>query len=168
MKKIERYWISEAGYQKLEEKYDRLLQEEIDIQKQIGESVKMDNDLRENPDYMSLQSKAMSEMKFHLAKTKAVLAACDIIEQSERYLNDDDSDVYIGSKVSLRYEDGAREEYTILGYDEGDLETDVISYLSPLGSALLERKMGQTFRFKNGDYEEEITILRIQKGGRER
>lgn len=107
------YWVSREGFKKINDKYDAVLQEEIKIQKQIGDSVRMDNDLRENPDYMALQTKAMTEIKTKIAKVKEVLFSCKIIEDSVEYQNADNSEVFIGAVVSLKYSDESQEQFKI-------------------------------------------------------
>lgn len=158
------YWLSKEGYKKLNAKYDAVLQEEIDIQKQIGDSVRMDNDLRENPDYMALQTKAMTEIKVKIAKIKEVLFNSKIIEESIEYQEANNDKVFIGSIVKIEYEDGTQEKYQILGYGESDLDQDIISYLSPLGASLLGKKSGEFFEFINNEYKEMIKILEIKRG----
>lgn len=159
------YWVSRLGHKKLNEKYEAALQEEIYIQKQIGDSVRMDNDLRENPDYMALQTKAMTEMKVKINKIKEVLFNCKIIEDSIEYKVSDNSEVYIGAHVKVEFSDSYVEEYRILGYDEADIDNNIISYLSPLGNSLLGKKIGETFEFINNDFKELIKIIGIQRGG---
>lgn len=157
------FWVSKLGYDLLNKKYDAALNEEIEIQKQIGDSVRMDNDLRENPDYMALQTKAMTEMKVKINKIKEVLFNCKIIEESPEYLETGNDVVYIGSKVKLVFE-GLIEEYTLLGYDEANLDENIISYLSPLGQALIGKAVGTTFEFVNNDYKEMVTIVEVGRG----
>lgn len=157
------YLVSKNGLKKLESKYDSLIKQEKEIQNQIGESVKMDNDLRENPDYMLLQSKAMTEMKYQLDKVKQVLRDVRLIENEATFIKANNSKVYIGSKVKVLHEDNEVETYIILGYDETDLEKGIISYLSPLGKALLNKELGEKFLYVNNDYHEEIEILSIQR-----
>jgi transcription elongation GreA/GreB family factor len=54
----------------------------------------------------------------------------------------DGSEVTLGSRVILRDVEGRRSEFTILGPWELDLDRGYISYLSPMGKALLHRKVG--------------------------
>jgi transcription elongation GreA/GreB family factor len=46
---------------------------------------------------------------------------------------------------------GENEEYTILGPWESDPDNRIISYLSPLGNAILNRKVGEKFEFSIND-----------------
>ena len=53
------YYVTYEGYQKLIDEIQ--LQDKLysDIEKEMGNSAKRDNDLRENPEYMELRVKAM-------------------------------------------------------------------------------------------------------------
>ena len=57
---------------------------------------------------------------------------------------------------------GADEEYTILGPWESDPNRKVISYLSPLGSRLYNRKLGEELKFTLNEKEYEYRIDRIE------
>jgi len=160
----EYYWISKKGLKNLENQYEAILKEEIETQRKIGESVKMDNDLRENPDYMQLQTKAMTELKYKLNKTREVMNSCRVIEESSHYQNFDEGIVSIGSKVTIEFDDEDFEDFTILGYGESDLDENIISYLSPLGQALLNRRQGESFIFENDSFTQKIRIIKIVKG----
>ena len=53
--------------------------------------------------------------------------------------------VSLGSKVDFVDEDGEAYTYEIVGTTEADVEQGRISNESPIGNALLERKVGDTF-----------------------
>jgi transcription elongation factor GreB len=61
--------------------------------------------------------------------------------------------VVFGSTVTLRdKESGNRETYTILGVDELDLAADAVSWISPIGKALLGADLGATISFEKGRF----------------
>ena len=71
-------------------------------------------------------------------------------------ISDDTSFVHIGSKVTVYDEEMDEEEtYEITGSMEADPMANKISNESPVGSALLKRKVGEsvTVHAPNGDYE---------------
>lgn len=69
--------------------------------------------------------------------------------------------VFFGATVEVEDEDGRRRRYQIVGEDESDPERGRVSYVSPLGRALLKRKVGElvTVRRPAGDLEVEITAI---------
>jgi transcription elongation GreA/GreB family factor len=50
----------------------------------------------------------------------------------------------------VRDKDGATETFTIVGVDELDLEQDAISWISPVGKALLAADMGAWIKLEDG------------------
>ena len=58
------------------------------------------------------------------------------------------SSVKIGSKVTVKLEDGTKENYAIVGSAEASPGEGKISNESPMGSALLNRKVGDAVEFE--------------------
>ena len=73
---------------------------------------------------------------------REMLAELNHVREIEPSMQDGEH-VTLGSKVTLKAEDGRRVTYTLLGPIEADNEKGVLSYLSPIGAALLGRKVGQ-------------------------
>ncbi|MBR4179295.1 MAG: GreA/GreB family elongation factor, partial [Treponema sp.] len=60
-------------------------------------------------------------------------------------------------------ETGKDEVYTILGPWESDPDNNIISYMSPFGNAIMERKAGETFTFVVNEHEYNYTVKEINK-----
>lgn len=160
----EQYIISKQGLEMLKAELEEVLQEEKETQLLIGESVKMDNDLRENPDYMQLQTKAMFELKYRLEKIRNVLARVTLLEEQNSYKNFTGKTVIVGSVVTLYYEEWQeKEKFTILGYGESNIDADIISYLSPLGQALIGKEVGDKIVFKTEEFVQNIKICSVER-----
>ena len=71
--------------------------------------------------------------------------------------------VSVGSVVELRIPDGSTTRYTILGVWDGDPEHHVISYKTPLGAAVMGKKVGETVKVKTGATEESYSIVSIAR-----
>jgi transcription elongation GreA/GreB family factor len=71
--------------------------------------------------------------------------------------------VSVGSVVEVRVSDGATTRYTILGAWDGDPEHQVISYKTPLGTALIGKRAGETVKLKTGAAEESYSIVSIAR-----
>ena len=69
--------------------------------------------------------------------------------------------VRFGSSVTVREKDGEESTYRIVGVDEIDLERDWISFLSPIGRALMNARVGQFVRIKLPACEKELEIVSI-------
>ncbi|MGB9341675.1 MAG: GreA/GreB family elongation factor [Polyangiales bacterium] len=74
----------------------------------------------------------------------------------------EDGRVYFGSWVTIEDEDGGTRTYRIVGPDEIDSEKKWISMDSPVGKALLSRKLGDeiTLRRPRGEVTCEIIVVR--------
>ena len=73
--------------------------------------------------------------------------------------------VSFGTKVTLRNDDSGKEEvFTILGPWESDPDNNIISYLSPFGGNLLNRKEGESLTFTINERSYKYTIQKISKG----
>lgn len=141
-----KYYVTREGYEKL---YDDInMQDKLhdEVEKKMGESVKRDNDLRENPEYMLLRVQAMygvpNEKKELLLKYYNAV----IIEEMDEYINWDGVTVIRKCDVELEI-DGVTEKYTILGENEGDLNKGILSCAAPLVKSILGKKVGQTIVF---------------------
>jgi transcription elongation GreA/GreB family factor len=71
--------------------------------------------------------------------------------------------VGVGSVVQVSGPSGAIADYTILGAWDGDPDNRIISYKTPLGAALLGRKIGDSVKLKIGGAEEAYTVVGISR-----
>ena len=58
--------------------------------------------------------------------------------------------VGFGATVTVQDEKGLTETYTIVGVEELDLDPDAVSWISPIGKALLAADMGHSIRLPDG------------------
>jgi transcription elongation GreA/GreB family factor len=58
--------------------------------------------------------------------------------------------VTFGATVTLKDEKGLTETFTIVGVDELNFERDAVSWISPLGKALLAADMGDWMKLEDG------------------
>jgi transcription elongation factor GreB len=70
--------------------------------------------------------------------------------------------VFFGATVDVEGEDGAKSTYAIVGEDESDFKIGRISWRSPVGRALLGKRIGDiiTVRRPVGEIELEIVDVR--------
>ena len=151
-------YLSKKGKALLEEKINLIDKEIIDTYKQMGESTKIDNDLRENPEYNELQNKVSYKLPLEKSKLKETLNNSLIIEEQDFYKNFNGNEVIIGSKVTLLY--GDKEEiYLIVGNGEDDPFENIISYNCDFAINLIGKKINEEFKYRNFN----IKILKIEK-----
>jgi transcription elongation factor GreA len=75
----------------------------------------------------------------------------------------DSATVQIGSRVRVRYDDGAEETLTIVGPSEADLLRGSVSSDSPAGEALLGKAAGDKVSAGTGDDDVTLTVVSIGK-----
>ncbi|WP_374442393.1 transcription elongation factor GreA [Stella sp.] len=61
--------------------------------------------------------------------------------------------VQFGSRVTIERADGRRQAFRIVGEDEADPSAGSISWVSPMGAALLRREEGDVVRVAGGEVE---------------
>lgn len=109
----------------------------------------------DNPILFQVEAKERGLME-EIAKTKKRIAGAEVVKT----LGGSDRVVF-GSKVKVCFSDGVVEAFQILGEVDSDLGADVISYLSPLGQALLGKKRGERVSFTAGVTKEDVQIFEI-------
>lgn len=129
--------ISVQGYKALEEELARLKSERPEIIQAIKEA-REEGDLRENAGYDAARERqGMAEARIKYIESR--MALYQVIDLDT--LNGDK--VIFGATVDLEDVDsGEAKIYTILGPDEADPSKGSISFLSPVGQALLGREEG--------------------------
>ena len=120
-------YISRNGKLLLEEKLLTIEKEITETYRLMGESTKIDNDLRENPEYLELQTKVSYKLPLEKSKIKEILNTSLIIEEQDFYKTFTGEKVIIGSVVTLLY-NYVEEIYKIVGYGEEDPFNNIILY----------------------------------------
>lgn len=132
--------LTPEGLQKLEQELEflksvkrREIAERIKVAREFG-------DLTENSEY--------DEAKNEQAFIEGRIAALEKTLRNARVVVDEDVDpraVNVGSTVTLRdAETGEVFSYTIVGSSEGNPKQNRISYQSPVGRAIMGRRVGET------------------------
>ena len=151
-------YITRNGYEELYRSFLNVDNEILETNNKKGESVKLDNDLRQNPEFMQLRVKAMYELPKKKEKLLKKYKDAIIIEDMDSYKKFDGQTVIIGSIVEIDF-GGEKCTYTILGTDEGNLEEGVLSCDAPIAKALIGKHVGDTVIFNDVM----ILILTIEK-----
>ncbi len=68
---------------------------------------------------------------------------------------------YFGAWVTLETEDGSERRYRLVGPDEFDVESGLISVDAPLGRALLGKREGDVVQVRRPSGTAEVTLLEI-------
>jgi len=123
--------------------------------KAIGEAMEK-GDLRENAEYKAALEK-QDQLKATASKLEAEINQAKALERDKV----NTSIVDVGVRVTLKTPDGNKEIYQILGPWDVDFKKNIISYHSPLGKALLDRRVGDSVEFTFGNEEKKYIIESI-------
>jgi transcription elongation factor GreB len=81
-----------------------------------------------------------------VTELEQILASVHVVDPPEP----PSKSVTFGSTVTVQDKKGATETFTIVGVDELDFERDAVSWISPLGKALLAADMGDWIKLDDG------------------
>lgn len=145
------------------EKFEEL-NKELDFlkttrRKEIAESLEYARslgDLSENAEYQEAR-----EMQ---AATEERIQKLESILKSAKIVSHKVSDtVSLGSEVTIQ-KDGEKEthDYKVVGSEEANIHERKISYLSPLGEAMMGKKKGDEFTFMTPNGKQHYKILTVK------
>lgn len=151
------FYVTKEKLQELQKEYDSLLA--IDHDKAMAEEApKMVESDDLNPEFVSFQEEVGS-MRARIDELKVILDNHEIIKKPPKEKQDF---VHLGAKVKLEGS-GVADEFVIVGTLEAHPELGKISNESPVGAALMGRKIGDeividspekmTYKIKNIKYE---------------
>ena len=137
MATVEKMPMLAEGYQKLSEELKRLKAERPLIVDAIEEA-RAHGDLSENAEYHAAKER-QGQVEASIADIEDKLSRAQIIDPKE--LSGDK--VVFGATVTLLDEDDKPIKYQIVGQTEADASKGRISYNSPIGRALIGRKVDE-------------------------
>jgi transcription elongation factor GreA len=138
--------------------YQELVQKKIPANSKEIAIARSYGDLRENHEY-----KAAKEMQKILMRRKEELEAQLSRARGTDFSNAKTDAVNIGTVVqATNLESNQSESFTILGAWDSDPDQGVISYLTPIGQALLNRKVGDEVEFELHDTKRRLRIENIE------
>ena len=149
--------LTQEGYDKIEKELEFLRTEK---RTEIAERIKVAlgfGDLSENSEYDEAKN-AQAENEGKIAELENKIRHAKIIDEKEI----DTKTVQIGNTVKLYDVEFEEEvEYKIMGEDESDPLAGKISNTSPVGSALLGKKVGDIVKVQTPGGESTYKILSI-------
>ena len=129
-------YITPEGERRLREELEQLWREERPRVTQAVSAAAAQGDRSENAEY-TYGKRRLREIDRRVRFLRKRLEGMVVVSQPPG----DPRRVFFGAWVELESEDGARRRYRVVGPDEFDLEPGYISMDSPLGRALLTRRL---------------------------
>ncbi len=149
-------YISPEGHRKIVEEYNWLLKTERPrITAEVTYAASL-GDRSDNAEYR-FGKQRLREIDRRLQYLGKRLDGIEVVDAS-KFTGDT---VLFGATVTFEDEDGETQTWTILGEDEVDTGKHHISYVSPLGRALLTKRKGDTVEFDTPKGRREVTILSV-------
>ncbi len=131
----EKVYLTREGLQKLQDEYDQLVNfrrkevaEKLQKARELG-------DITENAAYDAARDE-QAFVEGRIEELEAILKKVEVVEEEKAGV------VSVGSRVRVHL-DGNEQEFQIVGAPEADPAAGKISHESPLGRALLGKKVGE-------------------------
>ncbi|MCS7067549.1 MAG: transcription elongation factor GreA [Meiothermus sp.] len=137
-------YLTAEGKARLEQELAYLKTEKVQqIADEMGRAI-AEGDLRENAGYDEAR-RAMWQNNSRIAELEDILSRVQIVESG----NGVPTEVQIGVTVELETSTGQRMSVTMVGSHEADVFSGKISNESPLGQALMGKKVGDEVQVKS-------------------
>jgi transcription elongation factor GreA len=133
-------YYTEEGLQKMKDELHHFRTVERKIATQAIVDARDKGDLSENAEYDAARE-AQALLELRIAKLEDIIANARIVDESKLDL----SKASILTTVRIKnLNNGAMMKYTLVAENEADLKAGKISVDSPIGKALLGKKVGET------------------------
>lgn len=135
------YRLTKDGIQELKDELTKLIAERAEVADKI-KTAREFGDLAENSEYQ-LARQEQEKNEARISELEHILANSTEIKKPAG-----DSKVQLGSLVALVSDNGAKKEFQVVGTVEADPLEGKISDESPIGQALLGKKVGEAVDIK--------------------
>jgi transcription elongation factor GreB len=150
-------YITTRGLERLKSELHELLTVERPKVVEVVAWAASNGDRSENADY-TYGKKRLREIDRRLRFLQKRIDAAEVVDPV-RQCGDK---VLFGATVTVLDEEEQQRVYRIVGIDETDAKTGKVSWISPIGQALLQARAGECVTLKTPKGEEELEILRVE------
>ena len=155
--KQKEFFLTSEGYLELETELNYLKTDKRNEVLNALKEARALGDLSENAEYDSARDE-QAKLEARIKEVEYILEHATIIDE-----NSDSDTVQIGSTVELEYDgDDETEEYRIVGSQEADPFNNKISNESPIASAILNKKVGETVEVCSPDGVYKVKIVSVK------
>lgn len=156
-----KFLMTQVGYSRLCADLSKLVNEDRpNVIEALKESRTYGGELSENAEYLEAKDRQDTVEK-KIAEIQAKIDSAKIIDLKDIV---NDGIARFGTIVTLLDLDTEEElVYQLVGEEEAVIKERKISYRSPLGSAVINKKVGEVVYFRTPSGERELEILEINK-----
>ncbi|MEZ4219377.1 MAG: transcription elongation factor GreB [Polyangiaceae bacterium] len=149
-------YLTRSGHKKLADELNQLATKERPKVVQEVQDAAAQGDRSENAEYI-YGKKRLREIDRRIRFLTKRLDSAVVVADEAR----NTSIVYFGARVKVEDENGKQSEYTLVGPDEADPGRGLLSFKSPLGHALMKKRVGDVVTVRRPAGEIDIEILTI-------
>lgn len=150
-------FLTNDGYDKLQKELDYLRnQKRQEVADRLHSAIEESNRLSEDPEYEAAKNE-QAFVEGRIRDLELILAQARIIGDEVKQM----TTVQVGTKVTIQENGSDPEDFTIVGAAEANPREGLISNESPLGRALLDKKVGDlvTVNAPSGAFKVKITAI---------
>ena len=145
------FHLTKEGVEELKQEHDSLIAQRGPIAERI-KTAREFGDLSENSEYSSAKDE-QERVESRIAEIEHILMNVEIISKPKG-----DSKVQLGSSVKLKSDNGKTAEFQVVGTVEADPMSGKISDESPIGKAMMGKKVGEQVEIKTPN---DTTVYKI-------
>ena len=150
-------FLTKEGYQKLKDELDYLrTAKRQEVANRLHEAME-GGELIENAEYEAAKNE-QAFVEGRIQELDLLLATAKIIEDNGKKKGDV---VHLGSKVTIKEGNFEAETFAIVGAAEANPREGKISNESPIGKAILNRKVGDTVKVETPGGTYNVKILKV-------
>ena len=151
--------VTVRGHELMQQELKRLKSEDRpNVIRAIAEA-RAHGDLKENAEYHA----AKEQQGFIEGRIKELEGKLSNLQVIDVTAVDAKGKIIFGSTVEILDEDTGEETvYTIVGEDEADIKTGLISYTSPIARALIGKNEGDVISFSAPGGEKQFEVLQVR------
>jgi transcription elongation factor GreB len=150
-------YITPAGHRRLTEELTRLWKVERPAMVSTVAWAASNGDRSENGDYI-YGKKRLREIDRRIRYLSKSLDSAVVVDNAGKA----QERVFFGATVTYQRESGEERQVTIVGIDELDSGSTRVSWRSPLASALLKAKVGDTVTLRTPQGPEQLEIIAVR------
>ena len=154
-------YITPGGLQRLKEEYRFLLSRERPAVKEVVSWAASNGDRSENADYQ-YGKRRLRQIDSRLRFLMKRIEAAEVVDPEAPRSGQAATRVFFGATVSYEDAQGLEREVSIVGADEVDLERGHISWVSPLGRALMKAEEGDRVVLQAPGGTAYLTVLEVR------
>jgi transcription elongation GreA/GreB family factor len=149
--------VSRSSYERRRIEYEEIVSKRIPDNSKAIATAREHGDLKENSEF-KMAKQDQSVLMGHKAQLERDLARARITD----FLEATTEQVSVGTVVDLRdVANGKAVRYSVLGAWDSDPDNHIIAYKTPLGQALMGKKLGEHVKLKIGGVQHEYQVAGI-------